>query len=51
MTSRYCYCPQVYRKLCRRITLVERIKRRFRRIEEPDMFPICGYNQPVFPGK
>lgn len=51
MTSRYVYCPMTSRKLCRRITLIERIRRRFRRVDVPDVFPICGYNAPIYPGK
>ena len=50
MTSRYCYCPMTSRKLGRRVSLLTRIRRWARR-NEPDLFPTCGYNAPVFPGK
>lgn len=55
MTSRYCYCPMTSRRLAMKITLADRIKRHIRRLmirrEVPDVYPICGYNSPVFPGK
>ena len=51
MTSRYVYCPMTSRRLGRRVTLMERIRRHFRRTVEPDVFPICGYGQAVYPGK
>ena len=51
MTSRYCYCPMTSKKLGRRLTIFERIRKYFRKVEKPDMYPICGYNAPVFPGK
>ena len=49
MTSRYCYCPEVYRKLGRRISLIDRLRRRLRKREEPDLYPIGNYNAPVYP--
>lgn len=51
MKSRYIFCPMTAKKLSRRITIMERIRRRFRKVEQPDVFPICGYNAPIFPGK
>lgn len=51
MTSRYVFCPMTSRKLCRRVTLMDRVRRWLARREMPDVFPICGYNQPIFPGK
>lgn len=51
MKSRYCYCPMTAKRIGRRVTLIDRIRRHFRRREFPDVFPICGYNAPVFPGK
>lgn len=51
MTGRYVYCPMTSRKLCRRITLAERIRRHFRRRETPDLYETIGYCSPVFPGK
>lgn len=52
MKSRYCYSPQVYRKP-RRMTILDRMRRNraVRRQARPDVYPICGYNAPVFPGK
>lgn len=49
MTSRYIYCPLTSKRLCRRVTLMDRIRRRLRRREEPDLYPIGNYNAPVFP--
>lgn len=50
MTSRYCYCPCTAKKIGRRVTLRTRLKRYFkRRREEPDIFPVVGYFQPVYP--
>lgn len=53
MKSRYCYCPMTSRRIGKRLTLWERIKRDFRKASKPrpDVFQICGYNQPMFPGK
>ena len=50
MKSRYCYCPMTAKRIGRRLTLIERIRRRRRR-NVPDLFPRVGYNAPVFPGK
>lgn len=51
MKSRYCTNPAVYGRIGRRVTLIERIRRRFRRAEQPDLFPIVGYFAPIYPGK
>ena len=53
MTSRYCYCPMTARKIGRRVTLLDRLRRRkaVRRQAKADLFPVCGYNAPVYPGK
>ena len=51
MTSRYVKCPAVYKRIGFRRSLMDRIRRRIRRREEPDLFPICGYNAPIYPGK
>ena len=51
--SRYCYCPMTSKKLCRRVTLFDRIRRRraMKRRTAIDVYPICGYNAPIYPGK
>ena len=52
MKSRYCYCPMTARKIGRRSSWLAKIRRR--RMEKrnaPDMFPIVGYNAPIYPGK
>lgn len=51
MTSRYCNCPMVFKKLGRRITLMDRIRRWLRKEVAPDVYPICDYNPPVYPSK
>lgn len=51
MKSRYCYSPMTAKRIGRRVTLWERIKRDFRKAKRPDVFPICGYDQPIYPGK
>lgn len=50
MTSRYVYCPMTSKRIGRRVTIMSRIRRWLNR-REPDMFPIIGYNGPVYPGK
>lgn len=50
MTSRYCYCPMTAKRIGRRMTLIEQWKRRrYLKRNNPDVYPICGYNAPVFP--
>ena len=51
-TSRYVYCPNIKRKIGRRVTLMDRIRRRrAQKRNVIDVFPICGYDNPVYPGK
>ena len=51
-TSRYVYCPMVTKKIGRRVTLMDRIRRRRAvRMGVVDVFPICGFNSPIYPGK
>lgn len=51
MKSRYCYCPMTAKRIGHRKTLLECIRLRKRRKKQPDLFPIVGYNAPVYPGK
>lgn len=51
MKSRYCYCPMTARRIGRRVTLMDRLRRRFRRRDQPDVYEIIGYCAPVYPGK
>ena len=51
MTSRYCYCPMTARRIGRRVTLMDRIRRRFRKADRPDVYEVIGYCAPVYPGK
>ena len=54
MTGRYVYCPMTAKRIGRRLTLWERIVRDFRKAAKPqriDVFPVTGYNPPIYPGK
>lgn len=51
MKSRYCFNPMTARRIGRRVTLIDRIRRNRARAKTPDVFPICGYNAPIYPGK
>ena len=55
MKSRYIFCPMTERKIGRRVTLIESIRRRYlrwkKRYDEPDVYPVTGYFRPVYPGK
>ena len=52
MKSRYCYCPMTSRRIGRRVTLLDRIRRRMAQKRNGcDLFPVCGYGSPVYPGK
>ena len=52
MKSRYCYNPMTAKKIGRRVTLIDRIRRNraLKRIGF-DVFPVNGYSSPVYPGK
>ena len=48
MKSRYCYNPMTAKRIGRRVTLMDRIRRRrYLKRMRPDVFPVCGYNAPV----
>lgn len=53
MKSRYCYNPMTPKRIGRRVTLADRIRRRRaqRRQGRPDVYEIIGYGAPVYPGK
>lgn len=52
MKSRYCYCPMTAKRIGRRVTLIEQIRRRYRqRRNKPDLYMICNCDQPVYPIK
>ena len=53
MKSRYCYCPMTSKRIGRRVTLMDRIRRRraMKRRTLPDLYTIIGYNAPIYPGK
>lgn len=49
--SRYCYSPMTSKRIGKRVTILDRIRRNRARVKSPDVFPICGYNAPIYPGK
>lgn len=53
MTSRYVFCPMTAKRIGRRVTLLDRIRRsRARRKQErPDVYEVIGYCSPIYPGK
>ena len=53
MKSRYCYNPMTSKRIGRRVTIMDRIRRRRaeRRRAEPDLFLVTGFNRPIYPGK
>ena len=53
MKSRYCYNPMTAKKIGRRVTLLDKIRRRraIKRNGFPDLYLVTGYHQPVYPGK
>lgn len=52
MKSRYCYCPMTAKKIGRRLTLMDRIrKRRAMKRRMADLYPVTGFNAPIPPGK
>lgn len=51
MKSRYCYCPMTAKKIGRRMTIMERIRRNRRRKIQPDLYRVTGFEAPVYPGK
>lgn len=53
MKSRYCFCPMTSKRIGRRVTLMDRIRRRraLRGREMPDVCMIIGYCAPIYPHK
>ena len=51
MKSRYCYNPMTAKRIGRRVTLIDRLRKRLMRRENPDLFRVTGFNAPVYPGK
>jgi hypothetical protein len=51
MTGRYIYCPMTAKRIGRRVTLIDRIRRAIRRKDRPDVYEIIGYCSPIYPGK
>ena len=53
MKCRYVYYPMTAKRIGRRMTLMDRIRRNraIRRQCKPDMYPVTGFGSPVYPGK
>ena len=53
MKSRYCYCPMTPKRIGRRVTLADRIRRAWAKSkqEHPGVYEVTGYCAPVYPGK
>ena len=51
MKSRYCYCPMTAKRLFRRLTILDRIRRATVKKRVPDVFPIVDYWPPIYPAK
>ena len=53
MTSRYVFCPMTSKRIGRRVTILDRIRRRraIRRQNRPDLYMVTGYFAPVYPRK
>ena len=52
MKSRYCYNPCTAKRIGRRVTWLDRVRRRrAQKRMVMDVYPICGYNAPVYPCK
>ena len=51
MTSRYVFCPMTAKRIGRRVTIMDRIRRKLARREKPDVFPTVGFWPPVYPTK
>lgn len=54
-TGRYFYTPARQKRIGRRVTVFERIRRRYRRWKnrefEPDLYIVTGYFPPVYPSR
>ena len=51
MKSRYCYNPMTPKRIGRRVTLADRLRKWLRKSEQPDVFEIIGYCAPIIPHK
>ena len=51
MKSRYCYNPMTPKRIGRRVTLMDRMRKALRRTEKPDVYEVIGYCAPIIPHK
>jgi len=51
MKSRYIYCPMTSKRIGRRLTVMDRIRRWLRGTNRADVYQVTGFFPPVFPGK
>ena len=50
-TGRYFYTPAVTGKVNGWVSLLARLRRRYRKAANPDLYPVTGYFPPVYPTK
>ena len=50
MKSRYIYCPMTAKRIGRRVTILDRLRRWAKRHEKPDLYMVTGFNAPIYPG-
>lgn len=51
MKSRYCYCPMTAKRIGRRLTMLERLRRWLKAKPTPDLFMVTGFEAPIYPTK
>ena len=53
MKSRYCYNPCTVKRVGKRMTILDRIRRRraIKRQARPDLYPVTGYYPMIHPEK
>lgn len=51
MKGRYIYCPMTARRIGRRMTILDRLRRSLVKREKPDVFPVVDYWPPIYPAK
>ena len=53
MKCRYCFYPMTAKRIGRRMTILDRIRRNRakKRMEQPDLYIVGNYYAPIYPGK
>ena len=50
MKSRYIYCPMTAKRIGRKVTVLDRIRRWYHKPKKPDLYMVTGFNAPIYPG-